>query len=464
MNPLIFRTLFLLHFSLLTCCTKTPPDNDDNTQAVNCTNGGRTILAEPRLATYLGSPLTGGDGVHCYAQSDGNYIVTVQTINGEGFWGGPGYKGAEDILLVKLDSNFNVIWKKYLGGSKKENNIRVKPLTNGNIWVVCDSDSNDGDIGNVGGRRGTNIWCVLLGSNGNIISKKVIGGSDNESVFDFDAVANGIVVVGYTYSNDIDVVGKNNPATNNADMWVANVSSAGTLVWAKCYGGSSSEFAHAIRKSSDGNLYIGGYTFSQNGDATGNPSSTSSAAWLIKTNATGTILWKRFYWGGGSGADIRNISETDDGGCYWIAQTNGTTGDFSGAKGEQDIWIGKVSSSGNLDWKKCIGGSDGDYLPPVGFDHARRHATNSDDMLFMGSGYSSDMDFECEGTDPDYKFFWAKIDNSGNYQIIHHKRNKDYDEDALFGIFLDATSYCFLMIRDNYSTNSRYLDIVRYTK
>ncbi|MEZ5027690.1 MAG: hypothetical protein R2765_02765 [Ferruginibacter sp.] len=86
--------------------------------------------------------------------------------------------------------------------------------------------------------------------------------SDNESVFDFDAVANGIVVVGYTYSNDIDVVGKHNPATNNADMWVANVSSAGTLVWAKCYGGSS-EFAHAIRKVVMVIRYIGGYTFSQ---------------------------------------------------------------------------------------------------------------------------------------------------------------------------------------------------------
>jgi hypothetical protein len=462
MKHTIHHTFFLLTLVLFFSCKKTSVDNDP--QDGNCKNNGHTILSEPRLATFQG--IVQSIEVNLLALHDGSYLAALILLNGEGWWGGANYKGGRDIWVIKLDANFNVIWKKCFGGSKDEKSLQIKALTNDTYWLACETFSNDGDVGSVGGRGNVqkNLWAFLLNANGNIITKKVMGGSDAESLSDINVVPNGIVLVGSTLSNDYDVTGNHNQGNSSySDIWTVNLSSTGNIVWAKCYGGSFNDRAYSVAKSSDNNIFIGGSTQSSDGDAAGNPYNSGVIAWLIKTNSVGTILWKKYYSGGGGGGEkILGLSPTLDGGCYWALNSDGSSNDFSAAKGKQDIWIGKVSSTGNLDWKKCIGGTELDGLPPPGYVKPILRSSN-DEMLFWGSSGSNDLDFACRGNNPSYYYFWGKIDNTGNYQLINFKKGTSDAEGAIC-IFEDATSYNLLVIRSDYATSKNYLDIVRYSK
>lgn len=465
MNQIPNRTTFLLLILISFSCSKVSTDeNNGNNPGGNCANNGHLIISEPRLATFQGNATS--IGVDLLSLSDGSYIAALNLYNGEGWWGGSGFKGGWDIWIVKLDANFNVTWKKCFGGSKDERFMRIKALTNGTYWLACESFSNDGDIGPVGGRGNVNnnLWAFLIDGSGNILVKKVFGGSDSEGLYDIDVVPNGIVLVGYTYSKDFDVTGKHSPATNNADIWTVNLSSSsGNIVWAKCLGGAGSDFGYSVIQSSDGNIFIGGSTTSSDGDAVGNPYSSAVSAWLIKTNSSGTVSWKKYYYGGGLGEKIVGLSQTLDGGCFWTLNSDGNSNDFSGSKGGQDIWTAKVSSLGSLDWKKCIGGTGFDGVPPPGYVKPRRRSSN-DEMLFYASSGSNDLDFSCRGNDPGYEYFWGKIDNTGNTHLINFKYKGNYDAESPFCIFEDASNFNLLLIRQSYATSTNYLDLVRYSK
>ena len=76
--------------------------------------------------------------------------------------------------------------------------------------------------------------------------------------------------------------------------------------------------------------------------------------WLIKVDSLGNMQWNCTY--GGAGADIASsVIETSDGG-YAIT---GYTGSF-GAGGD-DIWLIKTDDSGNMKWNQTYGGAEDDY-------------------------------------------------------------------------------------------------------
>jgi hypothetical protein len=73
---------------------------------------------------------------------------------------------------------------------------------------------------------------------------------------------------------------------------------------------------------------------------------------ILKLSSNGEIEWQKTY--GGSWDDVRSFQQTIDGG-YIVA---GWTGSF-GAGGD-DIWILKLSSTGDIEWQKTYGGSEYD--------------------------------------------------------------------------------------------------------
>ena len=86
--------------------------------------------------------------------------------------------------------------------------------------------------------------------------------------------------------------------------------------------------------------------------------------WVLKTNAAGTIQWKKIY-GSSSLEFIASpgcIINTSDGGYIFIASTTSNDGDVSGfhpgaVVGIPDVWVVKIDNSGNIQWQKCYGGS-----------------------------------------------------------------------------------------------------------
>jgi uncharacterized delta-60 repeat protein len=76
--------------------------------------------------------------------------------------------------------------------------------------------------------------------------------------------------------------------------------------------------------------------------------------WILKLTSSGDIDWQLTY-GGSAWADVaRFIQQTSDGGYIVAGRT------YSFGAGGSDIWVLKLSSTGTIEWQKTYGGNDDD--------------------------------------------------------------------------------------------------------
>lgn len=231
-----------------------------------------------------------------------------------------------------------VQWKKYIGDKKSEGFSKIVPAVDGGYLLIGDQEPPDGST------YFTNLWLVKVNNVGAVEWQKTYGGSGHEWGMSGVATADGgfmILCGSTTYTNNGDVTGHHGldptvPVHNDdehpQDIWVVKINASGTLLWAKAYGGSRFDEGHAIIKASDGNYMVAGRTSSWDGNLTGNRRSTE-----------------------------------------------GPTG-----RDNADMWVFKINETGNLLWQKCYGG----YYDEGASDIIEK--TNG--FLVAGWTYSNDMD------------------------------------------------------------------------
>ena len=72
--------------------------------------------------------------------------------------------------------------------------------------------------------------------------------------------------------------------------------------------------------------------------------------WILKLDSSGNVQWQKTYGGIGKEGEARFIQQTSDGG-YIVAD-----GTMSYGAGGKDLWVLKLDSSGNIEWQKTYGG------------------------------------------------------------------------------------------------------------
>ncbi len=88
---------------------------------------------------------------------------------------------------------------------------------------------------------------------------------------------------------------------------------------------------------------------------------TGEDAWIVKTDASGTVTWQQTL--GGSDRDIfTTVLQTSDGGYLAGGFTASSDGDVTGHHGGNDIWLVKFDDTGAVEWKQCYGGSMSDMI------------------------------------------------------------------------------------------------------
>ncbi len=141
------------------------------------------------------------------------------------------------------------------------------------------------------------------------------------------------------------IIGSENSfGAGSYDGWLVKTDSAGVMQWNKTYGGTGDDEASSIVQTSDGGYAIAGYT--NTASASGN-----FHGWLVKTDASGNMLWNKTY----GGTDIEylySVAQTNDGG-YALA---GATTSFGA--GGTDFWLVKTDSEGNMLWEQTYGGKE----------------------------------------------------------------------------------------------------------
>lgn len=292
--------------------------------------------------------------------ADGGYIASGYTFSNDGDVSGFHGGNEPDAWVVKLNSTGAIQWQKVLGGSTGCDFANVILSTpDGGYIIAGHTDSHDGDVTTTAGER--DVWIVKLTSTGAIQWQKAIGGADNDYVYSFHSTPDGgYIAAGYTYSNNGDVSGNH----GDADAWIVKLSSSGAIEWQKTLGGNREEIARSILPTTDGGYIVAGSTKSNNGDVSGNHGEAD--AWIVKLNRSGTIQWQKAL--GGSSEEIaRSIQPTTDGGYIFAGSAKSINGDVSTNHGNSDAWIVKLSNSGAIQWQKSIGGTGNDFVNSIQF-------------------------------------------------------------------------------------------------
>ncbi len=324
-------------------------------------------------ADSLWSRLYGGTGNDiCNAvklTTDGGYILAGRTL----------YSATDlDAWLVKTDSNGNIGWTRMTGGVLSEEAYDVVQRSDGgyalagatesygggsfdfffaritaggapqnfNYWGgsagdYCLSLQQTSDGGyvlggytNSYGAGSSDFWLIKTDSTGSNHWSHTYGGSQSDVCLEVLQMSDGgYALAGHTWSF----------GSGQCDLWLVRTNSSGQSLWSRTYGGSGVETCGAMAETSDGGYVLAGNTRYD--------MYSTANVYLVKTDAYGTTQWSRTY-GGPSTEHCKSIVQTPDGGYVLGGYT------FSFGSGYIDMWLLRVSSTGDSLWSRTFGGSN----------------------------------------------------------------------------------------------------------
>jgi hypothetical protein len=266
--------------------------------------------------------------------------------------------GSQDFWILKITGEGIRLWEKSFGflGSDKGVSL-IQTSDNGYLVTGVLDVSASGGQGNskTAKHAGGDIWALKLAPNGNLQWSKYFGGSFTDTPFGVvETLNNEFIIAASSDSKDFNI--SNNKG--GYDFWVLKITFEGTLIWEKNFGGSEIDEPRAIVATDDGNFIIVGDTRSSDIDVSFN--NGAADLWMIKINTNGTLIWEKTI--GGTSFDVaRSISKTQDNGFVIAGSSRSSNLGFIN-QGQNDAWILKVNSFGEIEWQKTVGGSEIDFL------------------------------------------------------------------------------------------------------
>lgn len=336
----------------------------------------------------------------------------------------------------------SIEWQKALGGTHGESANAVQQTSDGGYIVAGNSMSNDGDV--TGNHGGGDYWIVKLNPAGGIQWQKTLGGSNVDDAQSIRQTTDGgYIIAGSSNSGDGDISGNH----GNYDYWIVKLDSNGNMQWQKSLGGSSMDMAQSIQQTSEGGYIVAGSSSSNDGDVSGNHG--GGDYWIVKLDINGNIQWQKSL-GGSSSEQVNSVQQTFDGGYIIAGTTVSTDGDITVSYGNNDFWVVKLNSGGNMQWQKTLGNIgdnigyyaqqtfDGGYiavgtsfnssnlesgLPDYWVIKLSNNGTIEWDKYFGGSFHDNAITIR---QTPEWDYIVAGWTASNNGQVTNHHGNLDY--------------------------------------
>ncbi len=326
--------------------------NDGGVQKMNC------AIMSCLLALFLKGYMSGSDVSRSPSflvqMPDGGYALrgcVYKSFSSE-------YDGA----IVRLDASGERLWSKRYGWDTDHEYFRsiakvsdgilvagytrtignmdgfvIKTDQNGSLlwslayggtssdWLNRIIPTSDGSFLAVGGTysfgSGGDVIILKISSSGSVLWAKYFGGTGYDEAYDCVEVSDGYLITGYLSSG------------SDREVLLVKLSASGTLLWARAYGTASQyEVGQAVVAVSDGIVVAGQYNSYSSGDAM-----------LMKTDLSGNLLWANSYGGGSGDLFYGLVSDGSD------LVATGTTASFSGS---YDIFILKTNSGGSVSWAR----------------------------------------------------------------------------------------------------------------
>jgi len=314
----------------------------------------------------------GSDTARSVSSSSGGSIYTVgftennldAQINSGGF----------DTFITKFNPDGSKSWTKLIGGSGQDYGWSSSITNDQSIYIVGDTDSNlDGQAN----RGEADAFITKFNPDGSKLWTKLIGGASTDGAHSVSTASDGsIYIVGYTFSN---LEGQKNGG--GSDAFLAKFNSNGSMAWLKLNGGPAEEYGWSVSTAYDGSIYMVGTT---DGNIDGQTSNGESDAFITKFNSDGSKAWTKLI-GGTSGDYGLSSSTTSDGSVYLAGYTDGNIDGQINNSENNDIFITKFSSNGTKEWTKLLGYTSSDYASSIanGSDGSIYVAGDTDNDLGM---------------------------------------------------------------------------------
>lgn len=213
-------------------------------------------------------------------------------------------------------------------------------------------------------------------------------------------------------------------AVESNDIYITKTSASGVFQWVKQIS-APSQYTNSITLDGTGNIYITGI-FSGTvdfdpGPGTFNSSSSSLSLYFLKLDVSGNFIWAKNLGNTLSGEYSRSIKTDITGNILITGYFTGTRDfdpgplTFNMSAISHDIFILKLSASGNFIWAKKIGGSSSEQPFSI--------ATDSGGTIYCTGYFNGTCDFDpgvatFNLTAPGaLAYFIVKLDASGNFVL-----------------------------------------------
>jgi len=303
------------------------------------------------------------------------------------------------LFILTSFMSLDAQWARTYGGDDDEEAYSIQQTSDGGYILAGNTSSYD----TLTEQYWSDILILKLDSDGEIEWQRKYGGeSDVDSASSIQQTSDGgYIVAGETFSWVWVQYGEQPEEgwwePTDPDILILRLNSTGEIIeWQRTYGGDDGDYAYSIQQTSDGGYIVAGETYSFGAE--------DEDIWVLKLDSNGEIEWQRTY-GGRNEDGAYSIQQTSDEGYIIAAYT-----DSFGA-GEENIWILKLDSNGEIEWQRTYGGDDDDNAYSI-------QQTSDEGYIVVGETYSIDA----ESSD-----FWVlKLDSNGG---IEWQRTYGGDDD-----------------------------------
>lgn len=211
-----------------------------------------------------------------------------------------------DMLLIKTDSNANIIWEKSFGGEGWDIANAVKE-TKDNAYLVAGQTYSYG-------AANENMYVIKTNTDGDTIWTKTFGGDSIDYATSLEIM----------YDSTYLIAGATNSfGFGNFDGFVLNLEKNGDTIWTMVYGEDKEDIIYSIKQTPDSGYVFVGSTMSYD--------AVEHESWLMRYDKNGNYVWKLpEFWTIGPGDDVSYHVNIDDSARYLI--TGFTTGAGNGGR------------------------------------------------------------------------------------------------------------------------------------
>ncbi len=331
-----------------------------------------------------------------------------------------------DMFIVKYNASGTVQWAGSAGGSKSESGKSIATDVLGNVYVTGTFNSpsitffgttshkitltNTGKLGD--------MFIVKYDANGIVQWARNAKGSDEDEGNGIATDVSGNVYVTGLFCSPSITFGTTTLINKGSyDMYIVKYDKDGNVKWAKSAGGSGSDYGYSIAADVSEDVYVTG-RFSSSSITFGqttlyNAGTSSQDMFVVKYDASGTVLWATS--AGGTGSDLDGDVAIGASGDVYVTGTFGspsiafgnnitlTNADNSGYVNMVDMFIVKYGTDGNAVWAKNAGGRSN------GWGIATTHDSEGSENVFVTGAF---------GMCPSITFGTTTLKNSGSSDIF----------------------------------------------